>query len=255
MRVIFPEGTTLNTQDLEDCKSFAKKKKASNLKWFQKQDNVLTPRIKGLQALVEPNKTTVLDVTVLYGNYTGECPTYDMGYDRETEVLPSFKKVLSGLETGFPELDIVLQKINDFTAGLKGVQAESKSKFSSATTKTLALVKFDTNKVGTDVGKWVYSTWEGKSKFMAAHMGGSWVDSPSQEGFLPSKGGNWVKESPSRVRQPLLVLGLCWAPGFCFFSYIIAFFMGGWSLLLAAFAVKMMKSGGVGGEIVRRKAD
>ncbi|GMI39805.1 hypothetical protein TrCOL_g3693 [Triparma columacea] len=231
-RIIFPEGTTLNSQDLDSCRQFSQGK--DRLEWFKGQNNVLTPRVKGLKALVgnKPSATNVVDVTVIYGNYKGECPTYDMGYDRETEVLPSFKKVLSGLETGFAGLDSALHQLNEMTAG---GALEPKSKFSSSTSKTMALVKFRANdKKKADVGKWITKTWQEKSEFISKHKDGSWVDSDSSEGSLSDGGGDWMKQSPARLRQPLLILGLCWAPGFCFFSYIISFFLGGWVLLLMA---------------------
>jgi len=236
-RIIFPEGTTLNTKDLESCKQYSQGKQGFG--WFGKQSNVLTPRIKGVRALVgsKPSSSSVVDVTAIYGNYKGECPTYEMGYDRDTEVLPSFKKVLSGLEIGWKEIDQLLLKLNELTACMNGGSgAESRSKFSASTTKTMALVRFgaDDDRKDGDVGKWLVKAWQEKSEFIETHRDGSWVDSTSVEGSLARNGGDWVKQYPARLRQPILVLGLCWTPLFCLIAYPIVFFLGGWILLALA---------------------
>ena len=118
----------------------------------------------------------------------------------------------------------------------------------------MALVRFQADdKKKADVGKWIAKTWQEKSEFISKHKDGLWVNSNSHEGSLSDKGGDWVKQSPARLRQPLLILGLCWAPGFLFFSYIISFFLGGWVLLLLAGLKKIANDAAQNKEIIKRE--
>jgi len=96
--LIFPEGTTISNFGMEKGKIFAEKQKRPI---FQ---HLLLPRTTGLLHSIKELKshiTAVYDVTIAYQSYSGEIPTYEMGYTRNKDKdIPSFRSVLEGK---FPE--------------------------------------------------------------------------------------------------------------------------------------------------------
>jgi len=91
--IIFPEGTTVQTQGMITSAEFAAKANRSVLQ------RLLLPRVTGLRKALEclTNADCVYDVTLCYDGYTGEIPTYEDGYDRQRDkAIPSFQKVLKG---------------------------------------------------------------------------------------------------------------------------------------------------------------
>lgn len=65
-----------------------------------KFERVLLPRTSGLQIIlnaVEDVKPDIYDLTLAFPTYSGEVPTFDMGYDRKTDTgVPSMKSLLAG---------------------------------------------------------------------------------------------------------------------------------------------------------------
>lgn len=61
---------------------------------------MLLPRTSGLQIImdaVKDAKPDIYDLTIAFPSYSGEVPTYDMGYDRKTDTdVPSMKSLLAG---------------------------------------------------------------------------------------------------------------------------------------------------------------
>ena len=126
--LIFPEGTTLNKESSEKGKSYAKKMDRE----YPLNGNVMLPRSAGfdtlLNALVhskekvnvkspgisststnnnndeddDDNKANtkvvdVYDVTIIYDEFSGEVPTWQMGFDRKIDTeLPNCGKLFSG---------------------------------------------------------------------------------------------------------------------------------------------------------------
>ncbi|OQR84271.1 1-acyl-sn-glycerol-3-phosphate acyltransferase [Achlya hypogyna] len=94
--VLFPEGTTIHTEYVAKSHSFAQRKDRPIF------NRVLLPRVAGLQLLLDAFahssiKPEIYDVTIGYPGYTGEVPTYSMGYSRRVDVaVPSMRQLLAG---------------------------------------------------------------------------------------------------------------------------------------------------------------
>ncbi|RLN57271.1 hypothetical protein BBJ28_00018877 [Nothophytophthora sp. Chile5] len=92
--VVFPEGTTIHQEYVAKSQAFAA---GSGRPKFER---VLLPRTTGMQIILDAVadvKPDIYDLTLAFPSYSGEVPTYDMGYDRkiDTEV-PSMKSMLAG---------------------------------------------------------------------------------------------------------------------------------------------------------------
>lgn len=65
-----------------------------------KFERVLLPRTSGLQIIldaVDGVKPDIYDMTIAFPTYSGEVPTFDMGYSRKTDTgVPSMKSLLAG---------------------------------------------------------------------------------------------------------------------------------------------------------------
>lgn len=96
--VIFPEGTTIHTEYVTKSRAFAEK---TNRPKF---NHVVLPRTAGLQVIldaVEKVQPDIYDLTLAFPSYSGEIPTFDMGYDRKIDTqVPSMKSLLAGKKTG-----------------------------------------------------------------------------------------------------------------------------------------------------------
>ncbi|RHY76953.1 hypothetical protein DYB34_002045 [Aphanomyces astaci] len=94
--VLFPEGTTIFTESVLKSHEFATAQHRPVL------HRVMLPRSTGLKLMLDafkdsPVQPTILDVTMAFPSYSGEVPTYEMGYDRHVDMdLPSMKKLLMG---------------------------------------------------------------------------------------------------------------------------------------------------------------
>jgi len=91
--IFFPEGTTISDKGMATSLEFAKKSGRPTFK------HLLSPRVTGLKKVTEclTHVNAIYDVTVGYDGYSGEIPSYDIGYERTVDLkVPSFKKVLSG---------------------------------------------------------------------------------------------------------------------------------------------------------------
>jgi len=95
--ILFPEGTTINTRALEKSHTYSREKQRPNL------DLVLLPRTTGFEACLKSlgsGHHIIYDVTMAFSGYTGEVPTYEMGYERSRDVgIPNAGKVLMGHKT------------------------------------------------------------------------------------------------------------------------------------------------------------
>jgi len=93
--VMFPEGMTINTKSLSKAREFAKQEKRPLL------DLVLLPREKGLSAILEATKDLnpeIIDVTMAFESFSGEVPTWEMGYERNKDhLVPNSKKLVMGM--------------------------------------------------------------------------------------------------------------------------------------------------------------
>uniref|UniRef100_K3X6I6 Phospholipid/glycerol acyltransferase domain-containing protein n=1 Tax=Globisporangium ultimum (strain ATCC 200006 / CBS 805.95 / DAOM BR144) TaxID=431595 RepID=K3X6I6_GLOUD len=92
--VIFPEGTTIHKEYVVKSQAFAEKLNRP------KFNRVLLPRTSGLQIIldaVDDVKPDIYDMTIAFPTYSGEVPTFDMGYGRERDIdVPSMKSLLAG---------------------------------------------------------------------------------------------------------------------------------------------------------------
>lgn len=105
--IIFPEGTTVNTKYLAKAHEFAKGTgRPDNLQ------HTLLPRSKGLEALIEVmqkhgKNPEIVDVTVVYDGYSGEIPTFEMGYERNIDkTIPNGRTLFSGEAGDITNMDI-----------------------------------------------------------------------------------------------------------------------------------------------------
>ncbi|CAM9520591.1 unnamed protein product [Chrysoparadoxa australica] len=94
--LIYPEGTTANISEKEKGDSFAQREGRPTFK------HLILPRVTGFNACVKLLAETcpgacVYDITVGYGGYSGEIPTWDMGYEREIDRgVPNLRKLFQG---------------------------------------------------------------------------------------------------------------------------------------------------------------
>ncbi|ETW00792.1 hypothetical protein, variant [Aphanomyces invadans] len=94
--LLFPEGTTIFIESMAKSHEFGQKQNRPML------HRVLLPRSTGLRLMLEafkdsPVKPDILDITMAFPSYSGEVPTFAMGYDRHVDVqLPSMKKIVMG---------------------------------------------------------------------------------------------------------------------------------------------------------------
>lgn len=98
--VVFPEGTTIHKEYVVKSQAFAAKEGRP------KFERVLLPRTTGMQIIldaVKDVKPDIYDLTLAFPTYSGEVPSFDMGYDRneDTEV-PSMKSLLAGTSPSSP---------------------------------------------------------------------------------------------------------------------------------------------------------
>ena len=93
--VMFPEGMTINTKSVGKSHDFAKAEARPKL------DLTLLPRDKGLTAVLEATKhlnPEIVDVTMAFESFSGEIPTWEMGYERNTDhLVPNVKKLFAGM--------------------------------------------------------------------------------------------------------------------------------------------------------------
>lgn len=93
--VLFPEGITMNTKSKEKSQEFSVKESRPLL------NHTLLPRSRGLEAVLENIKDTnpeIIDVTMGFESYSGEVPTWEMGYERNVDhLIPNAKKLFSGM--------------------------------------------------------------------------------------------------------------------------------------------------------------
>lgn len=97
--LLFPEGTTINTESLAKSHRFAQQQSRPRLK------HLLLPRSTGFAACLETmcqSSTAppplIYDLTVAYGGYSGEVPSWAMGYGRDRDVgVPSVAEMVQGL--------------------------------------------------------------------------------------------------------------------------------------------------------------
>jgi len=108
--VIFPEGTTIYESQMQKSKDYALTQKRQPL------EHLLLPRTTGLQLavkLLNPSVSVVYDVTIGYPSYSGEIPTYEMGYTRRKDIeIPSFLSVLLGKPPGVIRVHVKRRVIN-----------------------------------------------------------------------------------------------------------------------------------------------
>ncbi|EQC41960.1 hypothetical protein SDRG_00809 [Saprolegnia diclina VS20] len=96
--IIFPEGTTIHTEYVAKSKAFAAK---TNRPTFE---HLLLPRSTGLQIMMDAfssddtqTKPDIYDLTMAYPSYSGEVPTFAMGYGRNVDSdIPSMKSLVAG---------------------------------------------------------------------------------------------------------------------------------------------------------------
>ncbi|TYZ61178.1 hypothetical protein PybrP1_012394 [[Pythium] brassicae (nom. inval.)] len=92
--VIFPEGTTIHQEYVAKSQAFAEKLNRP------KFERVLLPRTSGLQIILDAVadvKPDIYDLTLAFPTYSGEVPTFEMGYSRKIDTsVPSMKSLLAG---------------------------------------------------------------------------------------------------------------------------------------------------------------
>lgn len=85
---------------------------------------MLLPRTSGLQIIldaVKDVKPDIYDLTIAFPSYSGEVPTFDMGYDRKTDTaVPSMKSLLAGQAPGSVSIHAQKFAFDDVTADLQG---------------------------------------------------------------------------------------------------------------------------------------
>jgi lysocardiolipin and lysophospholipid acyltransferase len=100
--VLFPEGMTINTRSVEKSHSFALQEARPNL------ELTLLPRHRGLQTILDGlREYEIYDITMTFQGYSGEVPTWEMGYERNEDFLiPNVQKLIYGMEIGDCYLDV-----------------------------------------------------------------------------------------------------------------------------------------------------
>lgn len=96
---LFPEGMTINSRSVEKSKAFAR----VSPRMRPELELTLLPRARGFQCVLEliekysSQSPEIFDMTMSFDSYTGEVPTWDMGYTRNRDVLiPNHSTVLLG---------------------------------------------------------------------------------------------------------------------------------------------------------------
>lgn len=97
MLLIFPEGTTINTQAQEKSRKYSIQESRPLFNYL------LLPRSTGFSTILSSlsgASPVVYDITMAYDGYTGEIPTYEMGYERNKDHnIPNAGKILRGHHT------------------------------------------------------------------------------------------------------------------------------------------------------------
>ncbi|KAG7386090.1 Acyl-CoA:lysophosphatidylglycerol acyltransferase 1 [Phytophthora pseudosyringae] len=92
--VLFPEGTTIHSEYVTKSQVFAAREGRP------KFERLLLPRTTGMQIILDAvaeTKPDIYDLTLAFPSYSGEVPTYDMGYGRKVDTeVPSMKSLLAG---------------------------------------------------------------------------------------------------------------------------------------------------------------
>ncbi|KAL7683166.1 putative phospholipid/glycerol acyltransferase [Plasmopara halstedii] len=92
--VVFPEGTTIHDEYVTKSQNFAARENRPKMK------RVLLPRITGMQIILDAvveAKPDIYDLTLAFPSYSGEVPTFEMGYGRKVDTeVPSMKTLLAG---------------------------------------------------------------------------------------------------------------------------------------------------------------
>ncbi|KAL4176378.1 hypothetical protein KRP22_001321 [Phytophthora ramorum] len=92
--VLFPEGTTIHSEYVTKSQVFAAREDRP------KFERVLLPRTTGMQIILDAvaeAKPDIYDFTLAFPSYSGEVPTFDMGYGRKVDTeVPSMKSLLAG---------------------------------------------------------------------------------------------------------------------------------------------------------------
>ncbi|KAE9029183.1 hypothetical protein PR003_g2964 [Phytophthora rubi] len=92
--VLFPEGTTIHSEYVTKSQAFAAREGRPKL------ERVLLPRTTGMQIILDAvadTKPDIYDLTLAFPSYSGEVPTFDMGYGRKVDTeVPSMKSLLAG---------------------------------------------------------------------------------------------------------------------------------------------------------------
>lgn len=101
---VFPEGMTVNTTSMEKSRRFAADHHRPLL------DYTLLPRSKGVEGILNSlgGDYDVYDLTMNFTGYSGEIPTWDMGYERNKDfAVPNVHKLFFGMEVGECHMDVV----------------------------------------------------------------------------------------------------------------------------------------------------
>ncbi|RQM10454.1 hypothetical protein DD237_003921 [Peronospora effusa] len=92
--VLFPEGTTIHSEYVTKSQTFAAREGRP------KFERVLLPRTTGMRIILDAVaevKPDIYDLTLAFPSYSGEVPTFDMGYGRKIDTeLPSMKSLVAG---------------------------------------------------------------------------------------------------------------------------------------------------------------
>ena len=96
--LLFPEGTTINTEAVMKSHRFGREQNRPHLNYC------VLPRSTGFAALVETMcqspqglSPVIYDLTLAYHGYSGEVPTYEMHYDRKRDFeIPNVLKMMQG---------------------------------------------------------------------------------------------------------------------------------------------------------------
>lgn len=121
--LIFPEGMTINTKSVVKSINWAKTvDDAPELK------HTLLPRAKGFEHILnlldkygEPPE--VFDMTINWEGYSGEIPTWEMGYTRERDtMIPNFPNLLAGTCSERCHMNSEKFSFDDVTSHPRGVE-------------------------------------------------------------------------------------------------------------------------------------
>ncbi|CAN0128810.1 unnamed protein product [Pylaiella littoralis] len=143
--LIFPEGTTINQRSMDKCSAYAKKEQRPTF------DHLLLPRTTGFGACLNAfssaennsggsgarggggggggggpqggggggggggrSTRVVYDVTMAYSGYSGEVPSWEMGYSRDRDVdIPNLGGLLKGRAPGPVHLHVEKHLVDD----------------------------------------------------------------------------------------------------------------------------------------------